>query len=127
LFRATANRYFSDPEGTLTSRGKPDEELGFGAEAAIVLVGPFALDLARRVLGRLVERLGEAAADALTNRLRRGSAAKPDKQPDAEPLEPAQLALVRQTAGEEARRLDLPPEQAARLADAVVASLATQG
>ena len=126
LFRATADRYFADPQATLAAGGKSDEALGFGAEAVIVLVGPLALDLAKRVLVRLVEGLGDSAATALFSRLRRDKAAEPNGQREVEPLEAAQLALIRETAGDEARRLDLPPEQAARLADAVVASLATR-
>jgi hypothetical protein len=148
LFRATADRYFADPDGTLAVRGRTDEPLGFGAETVVALVGPFALDLVRRVLGRLVDRLGEAVADALAERVLRksgsgeastgGSAAAPaatsassasagDPQSDRDPLDPAQLALVRQVAQEEARRLELSPDRAQRLADALVASIATRG
>ena len=75
LFRATADRYFADPDGTLAVRGRPDEPLGFGAETVVALVGPFALDLVRRVVGRLVERLGDAVADAVAERVLRRTGA----------------------------------------------------
>jgi len=149
LFRATADRYFADPDGTLAVRGRTDEPLGFGAETVVALVGPFALDLVRRVLGRLVERLGDAVADAAAERVLRrtgaggggvASAGSASGSPGAgagggdspaasgpDPLDPAQLALVRQVADEEARRLQLPPDRAQRLADVLVASIATRG
>jgi hypothetical protein len=142
LFRATADRYFADPDGTLAARGRTDEPLGFGAETAVALVGPFALDLVRRVLVRLVDRVGDAVADALAERVLRrspsgpgGGAAPPTAASGSDssaaagpdPLDPAQLALVRQVADEEARRLQLPPDRAQRLADALVASIATRG
>jgi hypothetical protein len=145
LFRATADRYFADPDGTLAVRGRTDEPLGFGAETVVALVGPFALDLVRRVVGRLVDRLGDAVADALAERVLRksgsggvaptgASAATPAETSGSsgsaasglDPLDPAQLALVRQVADEEARRLELSPDQAQRLADALVASIATR-
>jgi hypothetical protein len=145
LFRATADRYFADPEGTLAVRGRTDEPLGFGAETVVALVGPFALDLVRRVVGRLVDRLGDAVADALAERVLRKSgpggvaptgapAATPAETSGSsgsaasglDPLDPAQLALVRQVADEEARRLELSPDRAQRLADALVASIATR-
>jgi hypothetical protein len=149
LFRATADSYFADPDGALAVRGRKDEALGFGAETVVALVGPFALDLVRRVLGRLVDRLGDVVADAVAERVLRrtttegggvasagpasgssgtnagGSGGSAASGP--EPLDPSQLALVRQVADEEARRLQLPPDRAQRLADALVASIATRG
>lgn len=127
LFPATARRYFADPESALAGSRSTDQTLGFGAEAAVVLIGPFALDLAKKVLTRLLDKLGEAAADGLAARLARRLRPERDEPASADPLDGAQLTVVRQTAGEEARRLALPPDQANRLADALVAALATRG
>jgi hypothetical protein len=128
LLHPTALRYFADPQGTLTARKSSDEALGFGVETAAVLLSPFALELAKSVLTRLLEGIGDAAADGLAHRVLRWL--KPDagerSSQGPEPLDAAQLALVRQTANEEAHRLALPPEQSTRLADALVASLATR-
>lgn len=128
LLHPTAQRYFADPQGTLAARRSSDETLGFGVETAVVLLSPFALDLAKSVLTRLFEGIGDAAADGLAHRVLRWL--KPDagerNAQGPEPLDAAQLALVRQTANEEAHGLSLPPEQSTRLADALVASLATR-
>ncbi len=138
LFRATAEAYFADPGRAPAVRGRTDEELGFGVETAVALVGPFALDLVRKVLTSLTEKVGDALAEAVAARLaRRVGPATPPTAPGTpddggtpgrpEAFDPAQLALVRQVAREEAGRLAVPPEQASRLADAVVATIATRG
>jgi hypothetical protein len=139
LFRATAAQYFADPRRATSRREGADETLGFGAEAAVLLVGPFALELVKGVLTRLLGTVGNAAADGLASRLRRALAgdkpapgpAVPERpadaqQLDAQQLDAQQLALVRRTAADEARRLTLPEADASRLADAVVAALATR-
>lgn len=128
LFRATASRYRTDPDGTLAVQPRADEALGFGAEAAVVLVTPFALDLARRLLTRLAEKLGDGAADTLAARIlaRLGASGAPAPAPRGPGLTAEQLAVVAQTTRAEAAEMALPPEQAERLADAVVATLATR-
>jgi hypothetical protein len=128
LFRATASRYHADPEGTLAAKAKADETLGFGAEAAVVLITPYALDLAKRVLTRLAEKLGDGAADSLAARILKlfGAGEREKKAAAAAPLSAEQLRLVGETARAEAGQLALPADQADRLADAVVAALATR-
>jgi hypothetical protein len=127
LFESTARRYFQDAQSVLVPGRSREEELGFGAEAVVFLVGPFALELAKRVLTRLVERTGDAAADGLANRVLGWLGGSPDRTPvKSQSLDPGELALVRQTARAEAERLDIPATEAGRLADAIVASLATR-
>lgn len=130
LFSATAARYRADPAGTLTPRGGDDQVLGFGAETAVVLITPFALDLVRRLLSRLSEKLGDSAADSLAGRITawfsRGSKQQPAADPAPEPLSPGQLRMIAETARSEAASLALPPEESERLADAIVATLATR-
>ena len=56
LFRATSETYFENPQA-LEQRGSGDQMLGFGAEAALVLVTPVALSVARDVLDFVVEQV----------------------------------------------------------------------
>jgi hypothetical protein len=128
LFRATAARYHADPSGTVGAKPRADETLGFGAETAVVLITPYALDLVKRLFTRIVEKVGDGAADSLAARIVKlfgGGTAKSEEN-GVPPLTPEQLRLVGDTARVEAGQLALPPDQADRLADAVVAALATR-
>src|SRR4051794_5857885 len=100
LFSATAARYRADPAGTLKPKGAGDAALGFGAEAAVVLVTPFVLDLVSRMLHRIGDKLGDSAADGIAARITHWFARKPEgapKEPEPEPLTPQQLALIAET------------------------------
>ena len=141
LFRATSQAYFDDPEA-LKRQGSGDQMLGFGVEAALVLVTPVALSVARDVLNFVVELVrGQARehgkdlidrlADRLVNRDGKPEApAGPPPVPAATESPPAgltdeQLEQVRTLALEKAEQLKLSPEKAALLADSLVGSLAT--
>lgn len=129
LFRATAARYREDPGGTLSPRSAGSDTLGFGAEAAVVLITPFALDLVKRIFTRISDKLGESAADSLAGRITTwfsGKDGQPPGDPGPEQLTAEQLALIADTTRIEAAALDLSPDEQERLADAVVASLATR-
>jgi hypothetical protein len=128
LFSASAARYRADPDAALRAGGAGDRALGFGVETAVVLVTPFALDLVKRMFTRLAEKLGDSAADSLAGRIARWFGAKPDEP--AEPEGPAalsadQLRLVADVTRSEAASLAMPADQSERLADAVIAALAT--
>jgi hypothetical protein len=144
LFRATSEAYFHDP-GSLTTKGSRDEMLGFGVDAAMVLVTPIALSVARDVLNFVIEQVraqsrehGKDAIDRLTDRLLRRSS-KPAAQPEGQAATPAapapepetpdltkeQLEEVREFALEKAKQFELPPEKAELLAESLVGSLAT--
>jgi hypothetical protein len=130
LFKATAARYREDPAGTLAagSGSGSEKALGFGVETAVVLLAPFALELVKRTFTQLAEKLGDSAADSIAGKI---SALFGREKHDApvsdpvEPLTPEQLALVSQTAREQAAHLDMPTAQAEALANAVIATLAT--
>lgn len=129
LFSATAARYRNDPAGTVNAKRTGDAALGFGAEAAVVLVTPFVLDLVARMLRRIGDKLGDNAADGIASRISRWFSRKPDgaaKESEPEPLTPEQLALIAETTRAEAAELALAPEESERLADAIVATLATR-
>lgn len=132
LFRATSEAYLRDPTA-LEQRGGKDELLGFGVEAAAVLVTPVALSVARDVLvflgdqiRRVARKEGEAAVDRIVDRAagRDEEAAAPAPDRPAE-LTDEQLEQVRALALEKAKLLKLPDAKAALLADSLVGSLAT--
>jgi hypothetical protein len=125
LFTATAARYREDPQGTTHPKSGADDSLGFGVETAIILVAPFAIDLVKHVFARLSDKLGDAAADSLAARITHLFGGSHDSKVE-DPLSPEQLALIGDTAREEAAKLALPPDRAEALADGVVAALATR-
>jgi hypothetical protein len=135
LFRATSEAYFNDPD-SLERQKSGDEMLGFGVEAAVVLVTPVALNVAKDVLNFVLEQVreqarehGKEAIERFTDRLLtrgenapEGGAATPAETPD---LTEAQLEQVRALALEKAQQLKLAPDKAELLADSLVGSLAT--
>ncbi|MDH3959575.1 MAG: hypothetical protein OEU98_08910 [Actinomycetota bacterium] len=128
LFAATVTRYRSDPAETLRSGGASDRALGFGVETAVVLVTPFALELVKRMFARLADRLGDSAADSLAGRIRGWFSDREDQPEESD--EPAalsadQLRMVAEVTRTEAASLQMPAEESERLADAVIATLAT--
>jgi hypothetical protein len=130
LFGPMSEAYLADPSA-LDGGKKRDEMLGFGVDAAVVLVTPVALQVARDVLGFLHEQLrerareqGESAIDRIIARLVGGKDDAPADEPVPE-LTDAQLEQVRALALEKARTLKLSDTKAALLADSLVGSLAT--
>ncbi len=130
LFKPTAARYHADPSATMAARRTGGDALGFGVETAVVLVTPFALDLVKRLFTRLSEKLGDTAADSLAGRITALFAHKPatsaPDESEPQPLTSQQLALVSEITRAEAASLALAPAESERLADAVVAALATR-
>lgn len=130
LFAPMSEAYLADPNALDQAKGR-DEMLGFGVEAAAMLVTPIALQVARDVLGFLHEQLrerareqGEGAIDRIIARLvgsDKGEVAN-EAVPD---LTDAQLEQVRAIAFEKARSLKLSDSRAELLADSLVGSLAT--
>jgi hypothetical protein len=134
LFRATSEAYFADPEKALAERKPKDEMLGFGVEAAALLLTPVIIDVVRRVAialvksaGDAVEREGSEAVGGFVHKLfqrgkGKGGGEARDDVPD---LSHEQLQDVREIAYSRALELDVPEDRAGLLADAVVGSLAT--
>jgi hypothetical protein len=131
LFRATSEAYFENPESLQQRGGGKDEMLGFGVDAAVMLVTPVALQVAKQVIDFLGEQLrerareqGESAIDRLIAKIVKTD----DEEPAAEPeldLTDEQLEQVRALAIEKGRALKLSDERATLLADSLVGSLAT--
>jgi 3-methyladenine DNA glycosylase/8-oxoguanine DNA glycosylase len=128
LFDATAARYHADPDATLEPKPGGDDSLGFGVETAVVLVAPYAIDLVKRIFTRVAQKVGDSAADSLAAKITHlfGGTHKHDGPKEPDPLTPEQLALVAETAREEAKHLKLPADRAEALANGVVAALATR-
>jgi hypothetical protein len=139
LFRATSQAYFEDPDA-LKKQGSGDQMLGFGVEAALVLVTPVALDVARDVLNFVLEQVraqarehGKEAIERFTDKLleRAGGGEEPPAGTAAAAagetpeLTDEQLEQVRALALEKATQLKLAPDKAELLADSLVGSLAT--
>lgn len=135
LFRATSEAYFENPDG-LAAQRSGDEMLGFGVDAALVLVTPVALAVSRDVLNFVVEQVraqarehGKEVIDRLAARLLHRGAKPTTETPAAEhdppDLTEEQLEEVRTLALEKARQLKLAPDKAELLADSLVGSLAT--
>jgi len=151
IFPAASEAYLQGQDPSKTTRGDP--MLGFGVDAAVVLVAPVALTVAKEVLAFLrvqlkkhAEERGDDAVDWLINRLFGG---KDDESPATAPadaaapapapadadaaVEPAddieltdeELEQVRALALEKAKQLKLPDAKAQLLADSLVGSLAT--
>lgn len=132
LFRATSEAYFADP-ASLEQRGSGDDPLGFGVDAALVLVSPVALQVAREVIDFVAAKLresaeeeGESAIKRLVARLVHGNDKNEDTDEGEQPAEltDEQLEQVRSVALEKARELKLSDAKATLLADSLVGSLA---
>ena len=98
IFRAASRAYFANPNRALRRRSV-DDMLGFGADPMSALT-PYALAVASTVVERLGGEVGRQ-----------------------EPLNPEQVAFVRQLSLGEARQLGLDEDTAALLADALLDSL----
>jgi hypothetical protein len=128
LFPATSEAYFEDPQALERGGGK-DEMLGFGVDAAMVLMTPIALQVAKDVIGFLGEQLreraraeGEGAIDRIIARLVNRNGGEDEA---VEELTDEQLEQVRELAIKKGRALKLSDERATLLADSLVGSLAT--
>ena len=104
--------------------------LGFGVEAAVVLLTPAALEIAKSVVkflaaqvrGALEQETGDAIAERIHTLLHPSAGGREAAAPAR--LTQEQLAHVHELALEKARALDLPEAKAGLLADAMVGSLA---
>ena len=141
IFPAASEAYLEGRDPAKQTRGDP--MLGFGVEAAVVLLTPVALKVAKDVLGYLrvqvrkqADEHGDEAFDWLVKKLFRRDDDKKGAEtpaippvaeapPEAVELTDEQLEEVRQLAIEKAKLLKLPKDKAELLADSLVGSLAT--
>lgn len=132
LFNVVSREYAQDPDRALKAASGKDEVLGFGVEAGILLT-PFVISVAETVIkfiGGELLKLGQQAAGAAVDQAVRGAVGhalaspSPGAKGKAVALSAAQLAEVRKVALGRAVALQLPHDQAERLADSMVARLA---
>jgi hypothetical protein len=137
LFRATSRAYFEDPDRALARRAGTDDVLGFGPAAAALLLTPVALDVARRVVGFVLDHVratavseaGNAIDGATVTLLHKLGVGDGHAAADAAatlPLSADQLREVHRIAVEKGQQLHLTDDQADLLADSLVGSLATE-
>jgi hypothetical protein len=128
LFRATSAAYARDPQSVLRPREGREESLGFGVEAAVLLITPAALQAARSVLEFLVGEVAGAAkseaSDELRRRVRELFDRNATQKPDGVALSREQLARVREIAFEAGMQAQLPEREASMVADSMVGRLA---
>jgi hypothetical protein len=118
-------RQFQDPKGGKgRGRSSDDQLLGFGAAEAVTMLTPVILSFSRSFWEALV---AEAAHSAVSGILDHIKAHRPGRHEAAAATPPrltdSQLQLVRTVAERQARRLEVPEDQAKLLADAMVGVL----
>lgn len=118
-------RQFQDPKGGGgRGRSSDDQLLGFGAAEAVTMLTPVILSFSRSFWEALVAEAAHSAASGLLDYIKahrpghhEAAAATPQRLTDS------QLELVRTVAERQARRLEVPEDQAKLLADAMVGVL----
>ncbi|GAA0654262.1 hypothetical protein GCM10010193_00470 [Kitasatospora atroaurantiaca] len=126
LYTQLSEEYFA--RGVRLDRADRDPLLGFGLDAAVVLLTPVVLEACHQLWAALSAKAAEKAAEGAKDllhrirlRLGRGEGREP-----AAPVEftAEELALVRAEAARCAADLDLTEGQQRLLADAIVGALA---
>ena len=130
LFGAMRRAYLDHPGGGVESKRGREDMLGFGADAAVMLVTPVAFEVARRVVTYLVAQLKSSVeaetSDAIAERVHRLLHCSKGDADGGPRLTHEQLEEVHRIAVEHARALNLSETQADMLGDAVVGSLAIE-
>jgi hypothetical protein len=135
LFNAVSREYAKNPERALKAIAGRDEVLGFGVAAGVLLT-PVVISVAEAVIKFVAAellKLGQQAAGTAVDTtvrgvLARAAATKSSSKPESKTavaLSAAQLGEIRKVAINRALSIQLPRDQAERLADAMVARLAT--
>jgi len=151
IFPAASEAYLQGQDPSKATLGDP--MLGFGVDAAVVLLAPVALTVAKEVLGflrvQLKKHAEERGADAVDWLIHRLFSPKDEEPSGTAPADAAasvpapadtsaavgptddieltdeELEQVRALALEKAKQLKLPDAKAQLLADSLVGSLAT--
>ena len=134
LFNAISREYAKNPDKAVKAAADGDEVLGFGVAAGLLLT-PIIMSVAQTVLKFVRDEILKLARQEATNAVDKTARTlvarvlAPKAQDKALPhhapaLNPDQLLEVRKVAISRALSLDLPRDQAERLADAMVARLA---
>ena len=131
LFGPTSEAFFEDP-AALERGGGGDKMLGFGVDAALVLITPAALSVAKDVVGFVAAQVrarlkdeGEGAVQSTLDRIFGRRKPESPAEPKPPELSDEQLERVHELALEKAKQLKLAPDKAELLADSLVGSLAT--
>lgn len=121
FFQDIATDFWSDPKAA-TARGSQGESIGFGIDE--MMTTTMLLAVATPVLDSLATALGNAIKERVTPKvtgwIRRIFGVGPGSADPLPQLSSEQLAIVRSTTLDQARRSGLPGPQAELLADAVI-------
>jgi hypothetical protein len=127
LFGAVSRAFFEAGGRVRHGRGGGDEILGFGAGEAAALLTPAALAAVAAAGGFVADEVRKAFAKTTAEFIGEQVRRVFRREPAALALTAPQLARVRALALDAAKRVKLPEEKAALLADALVGCLATGG
>lgn len=125
---AASRAYFADPTAALRQASSKDNVLGFGVEAAAVVVTPAVLLVMSEALDFLTRVAKKAIEEGLTAEIPQVIKAMFRKFHSSTPAVPSvltkeQLALIHGNVQLAAKKLRLSPDQARSLANAVTAQL----
>ncbi len=131
LFRAISTQYFKKPEKLFKQQHSSDDKLGFGTAEAITMATPALLvvmsQLTTFLVGEISRSMAEKSAELIAQQVKKMfKRSHKDDPTNGNPpitLTQEQLAHIRQQAYDKFIELNLSPARAARLADAVLASL----
>jgi hypothetical protein len=128
ILAAASRAYFANPAAALRQASSKDNVLGFGIEAAAVVVTPAVLFVMSEVLDSLTRVAKKAIEEGLTEEIPQVIKAMFRKFHSSAPAVPSvltkeQLALIHGNVQLAAKKLRLSTDQARSLANAVTAQL----
>ena len=125
LFDELVQEYFDDPAPPDLSAQASDDALGFGMSEMLVAATPAAMAMASAVVGFVLSEAIEADQEesvglVLKRLFKKGKVT--DEGPP--PLDKAQLEQVKKLALEQAQAFGMKPDEAKKMTDALIGSLA---
>lgn len=129
LFEELMQEYFNDPNPPEPSRAPDDDPLGFGLSEVIVASTPVAAAMASAVLGYVITEVIKATKDEGATLIKAKvkalfSRGKHDEKSGSPSLTKQQLEQIKILARKQAGRFGIKPDLSARMADALIGSLA---
>jgi hypothetical protein len=128
LFDDLVQEYFDDPTPPDPEEAASDDALGFGLGGALVAATPAVAAMANVVLGFLLTEVINIAKDQAggmaVEKLRAHFSTRGESGTGSPPLTTEQLVKVKQLASDQAKAFGMDDDEARKMADALVGSLA---
>jgi hypothetical protein len=128
LFDDLVQEYFDDPTPPDPEEAASDDALGFGLGGALFATTPAVAAMANVVLGFLLTEVINIARDQAggmaVEKLKVYFLSRRESSTDSPPLTTEQLAKVKQLASDQAKAFGMDDDEAKKMADALVGSLA---